>query len=172
MNKTVFVRPAIGIDIGGVLIRPARESGDTSFFSSAYLETPTVDGAFEAVQRLNQEVFPNAVYLVSKAKSGTARKTREWLAHNNFHAIAGIPLERVYFCERREDKAPIARRLGLSAFIDDRLDVLEHLESVAIRVLFAAGPEWEPRAPVPVGMRLAIGWSETLTVLDEELRRR
>lgn len=82
-----------------------------------------------------------------------------------------MPLERVHFCERREDKAPIARRLRLSAFIDDRLDVLAHLESVAVRVLFAAAPEWVPDAAVPEGVRLAVGWTETLSVLDEDLRR-
>lgn len=163
--------PALGIDIGGVLIRPARESGDTSFFSSGYLETPMIDGAFDAVRRLNREVFPGAVFLISKAKSGTAQKTREWLAHRDFHGVTNVPLERVYFCERREDKAPIARRLRLSAFVDDRLDVLEHLQGVALRILFAAGPEWVSQARAPEGVRSAVGWAETLTILEETRRR-
>lgn len=130
-----------------------------------------VDGAFDAVAHLNRAVFPGAVHLVSKAKSGTARKTCEWLAFHNFHEITGVPLERVHFCERREDKAPIARRLALCAFIDDRLDVLRHLEHVAVRILFAAGPEWAPLATLPGGLRLAVGWPEAVRVLDEELRR-
>ena len=163
---------AVGVDIGGVLIRPARESGDTSFFSSGYLETPMVDGAFDAVARLNRDVFPDAVHLLSKAKSGTARKTCEWLAFHNFHEITGVPLEREQFCERREDKAPIARRLALCAFIDDRLDVLGHLEHIAVRILFAAGSKWAPgMSTLPVGVRLAVGWPEAMSVLDEELRR-
>lgn len=64
--------PALGVDIGGVLIRPARDSGDTSFFSAGYLETPMVEGALDAVAQLNREVFPGRVHLVSKARAGRA----------------------------------------------------------------------------------------------------
>ncbi len=156
--------PAIGIDIGGVLIRPAREGGDTSFFSSGYLETPMVDGAFEAVARLNKTLFVDRVYLVSKAKSGTARKTIEWLAHHGFHEQTGVPLERVRFCEERAEKAIIAKRLRLTAFIDDRLDLLMHLKDVEMRILFAATEAFAPNE-VPPGVRLAVGWREALGAL-------
>jgi hypothetical protein len=156
--------PALGVDIGGVLIRPARDSGDTSFFSSGYLDTPMVEGAFDAVAQLNREVFPGRVHLVSKAKSGTARKTVEWLAHHRFHEATGLPLERVHFCEERAEKAIIAKRLGLSAFIDDRLDVLEHLASVETRILFAATPAFAP-AQTPPPVRIAVGWQEALDLL-------
>jgi hypothetical protein len=154
--------PALGIDIGGVLIRPALDSGDTSFFSSGYLETPMVDGAFDAVARLNREAFPGCVHLVSKAKSGTARKTIEWLAHHRFHETTGVPLERVHFCEQREEKAIIAKRLALTAFIDDRLDVLQHLAAVKTRILFAASPAFVHAQPPPDGVQLAVGWAEAL----------
>lgn len=157
--------PALGVDIGGVLIRPARDSGDTSFFSSGYLETPMVDGAFDAVTLLNRGPFAGHVHLVSKAKSGTARKTIEWLAHHRFHEATGVPLERVHFCERREDKAIIAKRLDLTAFIDDRLDVLQHLAAVKTRILFAASPSFAPKEPLPDGLHLAVGWPDVLAFL-------
>ena len=157
--------PAIGIDIGGVIIRPARESGDTSFFSSGYLETPMVEGAFEAVAQLNRELFPGAVHLVSKAKSGTARKTLDWLSHHAFHHITGVPLERVHFCEERAEKAVIARRLNLTAFVDDRIDVLEHLRAVPTRILFAATTDFIPRAAPPKGVALAVGWTQAMALL-------
>jgi hypothetical protein len=158
--------PALGVDIGGVLIQPARDSGDTSFFSSGYLDTPMVDGAFDAVARLNCESFPGRVHLVSKAKSGTARKTVEWLAHHRFQEATGIPLERVHFCEQREEKAIIAKRLGLTAFIDDRLDVLHHLAAVKTRILFAASPAFAPAQPPPDGVQLAVGWAEALSLVS------
>lgn len=157
--------PALGIDIGGVLIRPARESGDTSFFSSGYLETPMVDGAFEAVALLNNGPYAQRVHLVSKAKSGTARKTVEWLAHHRFHELTGVPLERVHFCEQREEKAIIAKRHNLTAFVDDRIDVLQHLKGVATRILFAATTAFVPYQQPPVGVRLAVGWREALDIL-------
>jgi hypothetical protein len=154
--------PALGVDIGGVLIRPALDSGDTSFFSSGYLDTPMVEGAFDAVARLSRLVFPGRVHLVSKAKSGTARKTIEWLAHHRFHEATDLPLERVHFCEERAEKAIIAKRLGLVAFIDDRLDVLEHLAAVETRILFAATPAFVPAQTPPPGGQLAVGWAEAL----------
>jgi len=156
------VGPALGVDIGGVLIRPALDSGDTSFFSSGYLDTPMVEGAFDAITRLNNGVFAGHVHLVSKAKSGTARKTVEWLAHHRFHETTGVPLERVHFCERREDKAVIAKRLALTAFIDDPLDVLHHLAAVETRILFAASPAFVPAQVPPQGVQLAVGWAEAL----------
>ena len=158
---------AIGIDIGGVLIRPALEGGDTSFFSLGYLETPMVEGAFEAVAALNRTVFPERVFLVSKAKSGTARKTVEWLAHHRFHETTGVPLERVHFCERREDKAIIAKRLALSVFIDDRLDVLQHLQRVRTRILFAASPDFVPAQAPRDGVALAVGWADALALVQQ-----
>jgi hypothetical protein len=160
-------RPALGVDIGGVLIRPAREGGDTSFFSSGYLDTPMVDGAFDAIARLNAGVFAERVYLVSKAKSGTARKTIEWLAHHRFHDATGVPLERVRFCEERAEKAIIAKRLNLAAFVDDRIDVLRYLAGVETRVLFAAAPAFVPEEAPPPGVRLAVGWTEVLTLLKQ-----
>lgn len=156
---------ALGVDIGGVLIRPARSGGDTSFFSSGYLQTPEVAGGFEAVRRLNHGPFVGAVYLVSKAKSGTARKTREWLQHRDFYNRTGVPPERLHFCERREDKAPIAKRLGLTAFIDDRVDVLEHLTMVEERILFAEAAEWVSERAAASGFAVCVGWEAVLARL-------
>lgn len=151
----------IGIDIGGVIIQPARASGDTSFFSSGYLDTPVVDGAFAAIAELNTHIFPNNVFLVSKAKSGTAQKTREWLAHKSFYQSTGIMPDKLFFCDKREGKVPIAKRLGLSIFIDDRVDVLGHLVHIPHRILFADSLEWQTTA-VPETLKPVIGWAQTL----------
>ena len=124
-----------------------------------------VEGAFEAVADLNKTLFADRVFLVSKAKSGTARKTIEWLAQHGFHAATGVPLERVRFCEERAEKAIIAKRLGLTAFVDDRIDVLQHLADVPTRVLFAATEAFAPAQEPPRGVRLAIGWAAALALL-------
>jgi hypothetical protein len=157
--------PALGVDIGGVLIQPALDSGDTSFFSSGYLDTPMVEGAFESVAELNRTLFADRVFLVSKAKSGTARKTIEWLAHHGFHAATGVPLEHVRFCEERAEKAVIAKQLGLTAFVDDRIDVLQYLAHVPTRILFAASDAFLPAQVPPSGVRIAIGWQQALKLL-------
>jgi hypothetical protein len=126
----------LGIDIGGVIITPARAAGDTSFFSSNYLATPPMDGAFDAIARLGRERFGARVHLVSKCGPGVEAKTRAWLAHHGLHDIAGVPVERLHFCRARADKAPICARLGVTHFVDDRLEVLGYLTSVPNRYLF------------------------------------
>lgn len=158
--------PAIGVDIGGVVIRPARKTGDTSFFTDAFLDTPAVDGAFDGVAALNQALYPGAVQIVSKAGPRTAEKTRLWLKHHRFHDITGVGEDRLHFCRTREDKAPIARRLGLTAFVDDRVDVLEHLGFVPLRVLFRETDALPPSPPPPAALIQAAGWREVLERLN------
>ncbi|KAB1934526.1 hypothetical protein F8271_23075 [Micromonospora sp. ALFpr18c] len=128
----------LGVDIGGVIIEPADEDADTSFFGAHYLRTPAVDGAFDALAALGPAF--DEVHLVSKCGEATEQRTRKWLAHHDFAARTGIPVERVHFCRTRPDKAPIARRLGLTHFVDDKLEVLGYLESVPHRYLFRPRP--------------------------------
>ncbi|RQX16141.1 hypothetical protein DDE19_16885 [Micromonospora ureilytica] len=124
----------LGVDIGGVIIEPADDDADTSFFGAHYLRTPAVVGAFDALAALGPAF--DEVHLVSKCGEATERRTREWLAHHDFPARTGIAVERVHFCRTRPDKAPIARRLGLTHFVDDKLEVLGYLDSVPYRFLF------------------------------------
>lgn len=126
----------LGIDIGGVIITPARTAGDTSFFSSDYLATPPMPDAFDVIAALSRTRFVENVHLVSKCGPGVEAKTRAWLVHHRFHGITGVPEERLHFCRSRADKAPICARLGVTHFIDDRLEVLGYLTSVPHRYLF------------------------------------
>lgn len=126
----------LGIDIGGVIITPARKAGDTSFFSSDYLATPPMAEAFETIAALARTRFGAHVHLVSKCGPGVEAKTRAWLVHHRFHDITGVPEERLHFCRARPDKAPICKRLGVTHFIDDSLEVLGYLTTVPHRFLF------------------------------------
>ena len=157
--------PALGVDIGGVIIKPARAAGDTSFFSSGYLETPSVDGAIDSIAYLNETVFPGQVYLVSKAKSGTAQKSRDWLQNQSFFTRTGLTADKLFFCDKREGKVPIAKRLGLTAFVDDRVDVLGHLAHIKHRYLFAENKSWLP-ANVHDDLISVIGWKDFVSVLE------
>lgn len=125
-----------GADLGGVLIDRVADGTDTSFFSGRYLETPQVGGAFDALARLNAGRFAGRVYVISKCGPRVEERSRDWLAHHRFHQITGIPQTHVHFCRDRKDKAPIAETLGLTHFVDDRLDVLGFLDAVPHRFLF------------------------------------
>lgn len=124
----------LGIDVGGVIIDRANDRTDTSFFGPSYLASKPVPGALESIELLSQ--MGMKIYLVSKCGPAIERKTREWLAHNGFHEKTGIPEDHVRTCRQRKDKAEICRRLGITHFVDDRLEVLSHLSTVNERYLF------------------------------------
>jgi hypothetical protein len=126
----------LGVDVGGVIIDRINDNTDTSFFSDNYLATTAVPGAFEALARLSAEQFDSRVFLVSKCGPRVEAKTREWLAHHDFHGRTGIAADRLHFCRQRRDKAGICETLGITHFVDDRLEVLGYLTSVPNRYLF------------------------------------
>lgn len=129
----------IGVDIGKVLIG-GEESGmpDTSFFTGNHLATPEVKDAITSLAQLNAE---HEVWLLSKCGPNTQQKTLEWLEDRDFYALTGIPAERVLFCRKRPQKAPIAAEHGFKVFIDDREDIIQSMKDVLpFPILFTS---WE-----------------------------
>lgn len=137
----------LGIDIGRVLIAPDAIDGraDTSFIGGSLadaLATPPYEGMFDVVPGLVQR-FGGRVWLVSKCGAKVQEKTRHWLRHHRFFERTGISPHHLRFCLERPQKALHCRELGLTHFIDDRPDVLGHLEGlVPHRFLF--GPQRKP----------------------------
>ena len=127
----------LGIDVGGVIIDRINDKTDTSFFGNNYLATTACPDAFESISKLTRVTFGiDNVYLVSKAREKTERRTREWLEHHRFYEITGIKPENVHVCKERDGKAPICKDLGITHFIDDRLEVLGYLTTVDNLYLF------------------------------------
>lgn len=143
--KSSFGTPRLGLDIGRVLIAPSVGANDTSFIGgslAAALATPAYPGMFEHVPLIVRR-FEGAVWLVSKGGPRTEERTRRWLAHHRFHERTGIPPENVRFCRERHEKAEHCFELELTHFVDDREDVLAHLDGlVPYRFLF--GPQKVP----------------------------
>ena len=127
----------LGVDIGGVIIDGAKNDGsDTSFFSDNYLKTTPTEGVFDALSQLVTNRFGERVYLVSKCGPRFQEKTFHWLNHHGFYELTGIKRENVRFCRKRHEKAPICEELGITHFIDDRLEVLGYLTAVKYLYLF------------------------------------
>ncbi len=158
----------LGIDIGRVLIA-ADGAADTSFIGGSIadaLATPPYEGMFEAVPRL-AELFGGRVWLVSKARPRTQEKSRLWLAHHRFFERTGIAPDHLRFCLERPQKADHCRKLGLQYFVDDRLDVLQHLEGVVpYRYLF--GPQ-KPGLSIPPGITPVEDWAQTLAAIAAQV---
>lgn len=157
---------SLGIDIGGVIIdRKKNDKSDTSLFGPNYLKAAAVQGAFATIKSL-QPRFQGRIFLVSKCGHNIERKTREWLVHNRFPEETGVPIENVFFCRQRAEKAPICKRLGLTHFIDDRLEVLSYLESVPFKYLFDPNPtEVEAFSKFMKDATAVSGWSQVWAAL-------
>jgi hypothetical protein len=126
----------LGVDIGGVIIDRVNDAADTSFFGDNYLLTTAVPGVFEAIMTLGERRFPTGVYLVSKCGRKIEEKTLRWLDHRRFYQRTGVAPANVRFCRERHEKAGICEELGITHFVDDRLEVLSYLTSVGKRYLF------------------------------------
>lgn len=129
--------PKLGLDFGRVLVGsgPVDGTDDTSFVCGTIddaLATPPYAGMFDALPEL-VERFGGRVWLVSKARSAVQHKTRVWLDHHNFFGRTGIAPDNLRFCRARHEKAIHCRTLGITHFVDDRLDVLGHLEGIVER---------------------------------------
>ena len=157
----------IGIDIGRVIIGPVLNGrADTSFLGSRLedaLHTPPAPGAFAGVADLVDRTRGQA-WLVSKCGPGVQAKTRAWLDHHEFWARTGMDRRHLRFCLKRPEKARHARELGLTAMIDDRVDVLVHLDGlVRDRLLFGEQDRPAPGWATPVIDWAAVGrWASRL----------
>jgi len=129
-------KEVLGIDIGGVIIDRVNDGTDTSFFGDNYLRTTAVPDAFRVIRDLVEQRFGDRVYLVSKCGKKVEKKTLHWLAHHRFHDLSGILSDNVRFCRQRHEKSGICEDLGITHFIDDRLEVLSYLTSVDSLFLF------------------------------------
>lgn len=130
----------LGVDIGGVIIDRINDRTDTSFFSENYLQTTAVPGVVESLRQLVEKRFGEHVYLVSKCGSKVEAKSLRWLDHHRFHQMSGVPSGNIRFCRERHEKAGICRELGITHFVDDRLEVLSYLETVGKLFLFRPEP--------------------------------
>lgn len=153
----------LGVDIGGVIIDRVNDNTDTSFFGDNYLATTATAGVFEALARLVGERFGDRVYLVSKCGQRVQDKSLDWLTHHGFYERTGISPDHVRFCRERLGKAPIAKELGLTHFIDDRMSVLRHMAAVPYRILFMpTEKEHKDYQRQPQGIAVVWSWKNLL----------
>ena len=127
------MRERIGIDIGGVISQFKNDGRNNGEF----LKSPPLKDALQVIAELVEHRFGTEVYLVSKCGFAMQRDTRRWLAAQHFYDRAGVAPDHVWYCITRAEKADIARVLGLTHFIDDRLEILNYLAGIVEhRVLF------------------------------------
>lgn len=157
---------ALGVDIGGVLIPRVGVEAETTFKSENYLETPEVPEAFEVLRQLVDRRFGRRVFLVSKCGPRIQMKSLRWLKHHRFFERTGVKPKHIYFCMERSDKAPMCRKLGITHFVDDRLDVLRSLQTVPYRFLLDTGSRLSESKPgFAQSIRAVTSWGQIAEAL-------
>lgn len=157
-------KQALGVDIGGVIINHRlSDPNDKTLHEERYSTIPACEGVFDALNKLN-DYFKGEVYLISKCSEWAEKKILEWLKDNDFYSKTGINPEHIAFVRERHEKDAVCQRLGITHFIDDRLEVLSHMvESTPNLFLFQPNEdevkEFEKFLPKVTRIN---GWDEVL----------
>jgi hypothetical protein len=158
----------LGVDIGRVII-DGGGSGDTSFFggdTTRMLATPAVPDVVEALARLVPR-FGGRVWLISKCGPRIQRRSQQWLDAHRFAERTGIPRANIRFCLQRPEKAIHCADLGITHFVDDKLELDRALRDVVPhRYLF--GPQC---ATPPAWVRHTLTWADAEAAIVADSRR-
>ena len=134
-------KEVLGIDIGGPIINHVDDWLPDELVGDAYLETGVTRGAFKAIRQLVEKRFGENVFLVSVRRLDTIKNTLAWLEHHNFYKLSGVKEGNTQFCQKRVGKGQICQDLGITHFIDDKLENLSYLATVEHKILFRPNPD-------------------------------
>lgn len=168
----------IGIDVGGVIMDRANDDTDTSFFSDNYLQTTAVAGAVASIVELVEQYGAPNIYIVSKAGDKTQKRTWEWMDHKRFFDTTGMLRENVHFCAERKDKADICGDLGITDFIDDKIEVLSYMDSRVVGLIAFDPTPFELKRfreyrDLMGRVKVLKNWTDVLSCLNwESIKRR
>lgn len=150
----------VGIDLGGVVISETLTKADRERLGISFLEIPPVEGVFEAVTQLVVDPKVETVSVISKCKDDS--ELRLWLDVHDFYDQTGFDQVNLNFCRRHEEKAAIAQRLGVTDFVDNRIEVLACMLPVVPRLYLFS----ERQSPLVFnGAISVVGWTETLKMI-------
>lgn len=171
MNSPDFTnkKAILGVDFGGVISEGTDRDSDTSFFGEHYLDTPATEGSFEALAAINTEgPYAGNVHVVSKCGPEVERRTREWLKNRGFHEETGIPAENLHFTPTRQGKVPIVQALGITAFVDDKPEVLNYVDETGSGLILYAPGEQPPELSEDLPERATIvsNWQQIRDLLN------
>jgi hypothetical protein len=120
-------------------------------------------GAIPALRR----IFGDNIFVVSRVNDESgALKSIEFLRDQKLFGPEGLipSIANVRYCLKRQDKAPIAEQLGLTHFVDDRMEVLHHMQSVRFR--YAINPTEDQLKNFPTKDVAVVNcWQELLAML-------
>ena len=157
----------LGVDVGGVIIDWIPHIGkELDLKGPRYLETPEVADAVASLKTLNEGVFKERVFLVSKydPKYGPERVI-EWLDVHNFWERTGIPKSHFYPCAERNEKAGICNNLNITHFVDDRTEVLSHMTNDVLHLIAFQSKDFNEYPEISDKVTRVESWEELMHIL-------
>ena len=118
----------IAFDLGGVIFQ---SSNDINIFCENYLDTLIQSEMFHILEELSKNKY-NKLIIISKAFPNNAKKSKEILKIYRLDEY----FNSIIFCERNEDKAPIAAAMRVDIMIDDKEEVLREFPDSIKTILF------------------------------------
>lgn len=97
--------------------------------------------AIEVISKLRSKF--DKIYIISRVNSEQRERALEWFEDTNFLVKTGINPLNVYFCFDRRDKAIFCRALEINCMIDDRIDVMRHLDYHINKLIFNPNRDFE-----------------------------
>jgi hypothetical protein len=125
------------------------------FFSERYLEVPLVPGVLGSLVRL-RALFGSHIYLIS---TNIRRRSQALEILEKHQILEFVGRDRVVMCDTDAAKADTCRELGISHFVDDRIEVLELLGTVARRYLFQSESDAGASPALPANVLRVSSWS-------------
>jgi hypothetical protein len=118
----------IGIDFGRTIFEPF-EGGKKVVFPDA----------FRVIRRMVDA--GHTVHIISKVTEAQEERGRKWIVDVKFLEETGLTMDRIHFCRERWEKAIIAEDVGLTHHIDDRPEVMIHMNVGIVKYLFQPVPK-------------------------------
>ncbi len=154
MHLETFPKPRIGFDVGNVILETDTDGSrpaEIRHAGSHPLDLPQsyVDGALSVIRDTVGKLGAQNVHIISKCGVSMQQKTQRYFEETNFFDKTNFARENVWFVKKRAEKAPIAARLALTHFVDDRSQILRSMTTVSVRMLFQI-----PYCEVPIDKTL------------------
>ena len=147
----------IGIDFGGVIVKPANKNNPFNSSAGLKIEMPNAISTIQyLIHDLNTEVW-----IVSKASKSTQLATRNWLNDVKFYQTTGFNVANLKFCAKRSEKLNICLPLEITHFVDDNIEVLEYLKGT-IPNLYLFG-----KKTAPPGIVSVMNWNDFKQKISE-----
>ena len=122
-------------------------------------DQPLLVGAFETIKKIKENNI--RYFLISRRRTGDAKERALEVMKNRGLWPEYFNEKNVYFVETPEKKNETAKKLGVTHYIDDEIDVLEIMKNVPNRFLFDSFDNFKNNSE----FKRLVNWKEVSAII-------